>query len=94
MVRKYVFYMNVIFLKALNSASSSLGISSSNSELVIAKSPQIEASNRKMYKRNIDNSITLSSRGRHLFQFPSFEVIDIARIATTPPDPHTFKSFL
>ncbi len=88
------FYMNIIFFQALNPASNNLGVSTTNPELVISKKLQIEAPNRKMYERNIDNSIALSSRGRHLFRFPSLKVIDIVRIATTPPDPHTFKSFL
>ena len=75
-------------------ASNNLGVSTANPELVISKMPKIEAPNRKMYERNIDNSLTLSSRERHLFQFPSLEVIDIVRIATTPPDPQTFNPFL
>jgi hypothetical protein len=86
--------MSVLFFQALNPASNNLGVSTANPELVISKMPQNEALNRTMYEWNIDNSITLSSQGRHLFQFPSSEVIDIVRIATTPPDPHTFKSFL
>lgn len=86
--------MNVICFQALNSASNNLGVSTTNPELVISMKPQIEAPIRKIHERNIDSSITLSSRGRHLFQFPSFQVIDIVRIATTPPDPHSFKSFL
>ncbi|MCE0724347.1 MULTISPECIES: hypothetical protein [Legionella] len=86
--------MIVLFFQALNPASNNLGISTANPELVISKKPQIEAPNRKMNERNTDNSITLSSRGRNLFQFPPSGVIDIVRIATTPPDPQTFNSFL
>ncbi|KTC80196.1 hypothetical protein Lche_2216 [Legionella cherrii] len=85
--------MNIIFFQALNPASTNLGVSNTNPELVICKKPEIAAPNRKMYERNIDNSITLSSRERHSFQFPSLEVIDILRIATTPPDPQTFEFF-
>ncbi|KTD40641.1 hypothetical protein Lpar_1958 [Legionella parisiensis] len=86
--------MNVLFFQAFNQASNNLGIGTANPGLVISKMPKNEALNRKMYERNIHNSITLSSQGRHLFQFPSSDVIDIVRIATTPPDPQTFKSFL
>ncbi|HHT0604738.1 TPA: hypothetical protein ACTXXA_002156 [Legionella anisa] len=93
-VRKNVFYMTLLFFQALNRASNNLGISTANPELVISKKPQVEAPNRKIYERNIDKSMTLSSRERHLFQFPSLDVIDIVRIATTPPDPQTFESFL
>ncbi|WP_454781734.1 hypothetical protein [Legionella sp. WA2022007384] len=86
--------MSILFFQALNPAFNNLGVSSANSELVISKKPQIKTPNRKNYEQNIDNSIILSSRVSHLFQFPSSDVIDIVRIATTPPDPHTFKSFL
>ena len=86
--------MTILFLQTLNPASNNLGISTTNPELVICKKPQVEALNKKMHERNIDKSITLSSRVRHLFQFPSSDVIDIVRIATTPPDPQTFKSIL
>ena len=86
--------MSILFFQALNSAFNNLGVSTANPELVISKKPQIETPNRKMYEQNIDNSITLSSRVRHLFQFPSLKVIDIARIATTPPDPQMFKPVL
>lgn len=87
------FRMNTIFSQALNPASTNLGVSTTNSELVISKKPEIEAPNRKMYGRNIDKRITLFSRERFLFQFLSLEVIDILRIATTPPDPQTFELF-
>ncbi|KTC89803.1 hypothetical protein OQJ18_07025 [Fluoribacter dumoffii] len=82
--------MPILFFQTLDSASNNLGMSTVNPELVFKKRTQIEASKTKMYERNIENSITLSSRGRHLLQFPTLEVIDIFRIATTPPDPQTF----
>ncbi|WP_182391123.1 hypothetical protein [Legionella sp. PC997] len=85
--------MTILPSQALNTASNNLGISIVP-ELVISKKLQGEAQNRKMYELNIDYSITLSSLGRYLFQFPPSDVIDIVRIATTPPDPQTFKSFL
>ncbi|STY29814.1 Uncharacterised protein [Legionella wadsworthii] len=82
--------MNTLIFQTINSASNDLGVSTTNPELVIRNMAQIKVPNRTICSRNIVNSMTLSSQERHLFQFPSLNVIDIARIATTPPDPHTF----
>lgn len=86
--------MNTLLFPALNSALNDLGVSTANPELGMSHMARIKVTNRTMCSRNTVNSMTFSSQGRHLFQFPSLNVIDIARIATTPPDPHTFYSFL